>query len=124
MNARPPRPPPPHDPVREAWLRERFQGAGIALLICGLAAGILVLLLVKPPPPADYEEETIGNSKVYEQNLEHLGGKSAVLGVEIGDWWDSLWHGRRLAVTLIVLSGSGAGVCFFFAYLLGLPPRE
>lgn len=121
----PRRPPEPHDPVRDAVLRDRFQRTGIVMLIAGLAVAILILLLVHPDTtPANFDQPSLSNSKVYEQTIEHMGGKSAVLGVEIGDWWSSLWHGRHLAYTLATVSLAGAGVCFFFSYLLGLPPRS
>jgi hypothetical protein len=125
MSGRPPPGGAAHDPARDALLRNRFHRAGTAILIAGLMAAILVLLFARPPaldPGSD--PASTGNSKVYEQNLEHLGGRSAVLGVEMGDWWSSLWHGRRLAATLAGLAVASAGGCFFFAYLLGLPPRE
>jgi hypothetical protein len=115
----------PSDPARDALWKNRFQRAGVAILLTGLTAAILVLALARSPDSGgDSDQPNAGNSKVYEQNLEHIGGKSAVLGVEMGDWWGSLWHGRPLACTLTTLSAVTAGGCFFFAYLLGLPPRD
>ena len=39
-------------------------------------------------------------SKKYRHDLEIIGGKANVLAAELNDWFEGLWHGSSLAVTL------------------------
>ena len=43
-------------------------------------------------------------SKAYMRDLQRYGGKMAVIFDDIGRWWDGLWHGRSLALTVAFLS--------------------
>ncbi len=43
-------------------------------------------------------------SKTYVRQLQRFGGKSAVLFDELGRWFDGLWQGRQLGVTIAWLS--------------------
>ena len=117
----------------DAALRKRLQRIGTALLVVGLLAAELIFVRATP----DNDSGAIGyevvggvsypimpgESKTYENGLERMGGKSAVLAAEITQWFASLWHGRRLAYTVLVLSVGGSLVCFFLAHLLSLPLR-
>jgi len=54
--------------------------------------------------PLGYDPE---DSKRYLRDLERYGGKANIVAGEITDWFNGLWHGRRLAfivacVTVIV----------------------
>ncbi len=49
--------------------------------------------------------------------LKRIGGTQAVLTVELHDWLKSLWHGRRLAITLAVVSLLICGLCFHLGSL-------
>lgn len=62
------------------------------------------------------------DTKRYEYDLERMGGKSNVAAAEFRDWFGSLWHGRRLANTLTVLSIGGCLACFLAAHILTFPP--
>jgi len=42
----------------------------------------------------------IERSKQYQRALELYGGKANVIAVELTQWFDSLWHGTRLAYTV------------------------
>ncbi len=90
---------------------------GGALLLVGLLASVLVFLVV----PGE-DAGVSGNSMVspesvkrYNYDLERLGGKSLVWVAEFNDWLGSLWHGRKLAGTLIVLFGGAAWICFWIS---------
>ena len=63
-----------------------------------------------------------GASKRYEYEMERIGGKSNVLAAELREWFVSLWHGKRLAHTVVFLSVGGSLACFLLAHLLSLPP--
>ena len=96
----------------------------VAVLIVGLSVSAVVFVLA----PAETEDvyagvyvASVDNSKRYQLELERIGGKAAVVAAEFNDWFDDLWHGRRLAGTLAVLSVGLALLCF----LIGkLPPLD
>lgn len=99
--------------------------AGYAVLICGSVAALLVYRAVPDHDPNDPLVAGIHATKADEYRLELYGGKSNVLGTEIQEWFFSLWHGRRLASTLAVITFIVAVVCFFLAYALpDFPPAH
>jgi hypothetical protein len=71
----------------------------VAILIVGLitAIGIYVSAARSTDDMVEYE---IQHSKQYQRTLELYGGKANVMAVELTQWFDSLWHGTRLAYTL------------------------
>ena len=77
----------------------RLQMTAVAILIAGLitAIGIYVSAARSTDDMVAYE---IQHSKQYQRTLELYGGKANVLAVEFTQWFDSLWHGTRLAYTL------------------------
>ena len=77
----------------------RLQMIAVATLIVGLvtAIGIYVSAARSTDNMVDYEIE---HSKQYQRMLELYGGKANVIAVEITQWFDSLWHGTRLAYTV------------------------
>ena len=94
------------------------------ILVAGLAASAAVFALA----PAETDDEYSGiyvasveNSKKYRLELERIGGKAAVVAAEFGDWFDGLWHGRRLPGTLAVLSVGVSLLCFLAARI---PPLD
>jgi MFS family permease len=74
--------------------------------IVGFASAIWIYLTAGAAPgnPLGYDPE---DSKRYLRDLERYGGKANIVAGEITDWFNGLWHGRRLAfivacVTVIV----------------------
>jgi len=114
--------------ARDRRRQRRLRWLGAAILVVGLtAAGIAyrraqsddwAAALVRAGTLAS------GNAKRAENQLKELGGKANVLAADFQDWFASLWHRRRLAGTLVVLSLGGAGACFFLAHLLNYPPAS
>jgi hypothetical protein len=96
----------------------KAQWIGTAILVLGLALASAVYLNTSPndSDPDPYELNA-GNSKRYAAALERIGGKSAVLGVEVEDGIASLFHGRKLAYTIATLSITGALLFFAFSKL-------
>ncbi|MDD5249350.1 MAG: hypothetical protein PHY45_10215 [Rhodocyclaceae bacterium] len=96
----------------------------VAILVVGLAAAGVVFIMASPPV-GDDEAGTyvasVDNSKKYRLELERIGGTSAVVAAEFGAWFDGLWHGRRLAGTLAVLSVGAALLCLLAAKI---PPLD
>ena len=105
---------------KDATLQTRFRLIGISILVAGLLASVLI---DRRAAPADESSDVImpGNTKRYEYDLERMGGKSNVAAADFREWFGSLWHGRRLAHTLAVLSIGGCLVCFLTAHLLTYP---
>jgi hypothetical protein len=105
---------------KDATLQMRFRLIGIFILVAGLlAAG----LIDRTAAPVDDSSDVImpGNTKRYEYDLERLGGKSNVAAADFREWFGSVWHGRRLAHTLAVLSIGGCLACFLAAHVLTYP---
>jgi hypothetical protein len=77
--------------------RLRFVAA--AILVVGFASAIWIYLAAAPPPDGGLSYDPM-QSKKYLHDLELYGGKANVLAAQITQWYDSLWHGTRLAYTV------------------------
>jgi len=80
------------------------------ILIVGLcsAAGIYVAARPAPGDPLEREE-----SKQYLRAMELYGGQANLLAAEGLRWFQSLWHGTRLAWTVAGLAVLASGACLF-----------
>ena len=108
------------DAGREDRFARRMRLAAPIVLAVGLGAAALVYALVPADAPLDEATAAIRESRQYQLAVERIGGKAAVFAAEFNDWLASLWHGRRLAGTLALLSIALSGFC----YLLGRPPHR
>jgi hypothetical protein len=90
----------------------RLRLGTIAILVIGFGCSIWIYLTAQPPPgnPLGYEPE---DTKKYVRDMEVYGGKANLLAGELRQWFDSLWHGRRLALTVAVITVIAAGVFVF-----------
>jgi hypothetical protein len=63
----------------------------------GLGSALAIYLTAAPAP-----DDPLGrqDSRQYLRAMELYGGKANILAAELLDWFQSLWHGRRLAVTV------------------------
>jgi hypothetical protein len=98
---------------------ERIRFGTRVILAIGLAAAVVIFLTAQPPPenPLGYDPL---DTKKYLHDLEVYGGKANVFAAELREWFDSLWHGRRLAFTVAVITVITAWAFKFFA--TPLPP--
>ena len=94
------------------------------VLVAGLSISAVVFVIA----PAETEDEKGGlhvidasNSKQYQRDLQRIGGKAAVVAAEFNEWFETLWHGRRLAGTLAAISVAASLLCFLAAKL---PPLD
>ncbi len=119
--------------IHNPKLVQRLRRVGIAVLLLGLTAAVIVLLFGGEAPDNTTSYEIIdgvsypvdvNNTKSYNYNMERIVGKSGVFASDLDDWFSSLWHGKRLAYTLAGLSVVGFLLCFYFAHLFSLPPLE
>jgi hypothetical protein len=69
-------------------------------------AGLLISTAVYFTAPVNHGNP-LGNdpmdSKTYLRQLELYGGDANLLSVEFQQWFLALWHGRKLACTLLVI---------------------
>jgi hypothetical protein len=82
--------------------------------IAGFASAIWIYLTagVVPGNPLGYDPE---DSKRYLRDLERYGGKANVVAGEITDWFNGLWHGKRLAFTVACITVLLAGALLLAA---------
>ena len=101
-------------------LQARRRIIAVAILLAGLGSALVIYLLATPAPanPLGYEPE---DSKQYLREMEVYGGKANVLASEFRHWFESLWHGPRLAVTVVCLTL--VLLLFFLVASTPLPPR-
>src|SRR6266511_2892348 len=99
--------------------QERVRVGTRAILVLGFAAAVVIYLTAQPPPenPLGYDPL---DTKKYLHDLEVYGGKANVVAAQFRDWFDSLWHGKQLAYTVVVITMMAAGAFKFFA--TPLPP--
>ena len=64
---------------------------------------------------SDADEATDSLTKRDLYQLEKLGGKELVLSTQLQEWFSSLWHGRRLAVTVTCASITASALSFLAA---------
>lgn len=98
----------------------RLRGGVLAILAVGFASALGIYLTAQPPPanPLGYEPE---DTKKYVRDMEVYGGKANLLASEVRHWLGSLWHGKRLAFTVVVLTVIAA--CAFAFFAVPLPPE-
>jgi hypothetical protein len=56
------------------------------------------------------------------RDLQRYGGRMAVIMDDFTRWWDGLWHGRSLALTVAFLSVVTSLALYFVA--LGVPEDQ
>jgi hypothetical protein len=98
--------------------RRRFIALAIVFVGCGSALVIYATATPVPANPLGYDPE---DSKQYLREMEVYGGKVNVLASDFLQWAESLWHGRRLAFTVVCLTV--LLLVFFWIASTPLPPR-
>ncbi len=107
--------------MKSGALQARRRLVAVAILSAGLGSALVIFLTatLSPANPFGYEPE---DSKQYLRQMEVYGGKANVLASDIRQWFESLWHGRRLAVTVVFLTL--VLLLFFLVASTPLPPEE
>lgn len=83
------------------------QRAGLAVAAVALVLAAAAWFKAAP----DDDVDAVAHRREMQQ-LERLGGRASVQTAEFDQWLSSLWHGRRLAVTLAVLGLVVGGACW------------
>jgi hypothetical protein len=104
---------------------------GWFLLFEGLFASVLIYRNADPdydPTIIGYEIEGVnsypihaGGTKRAQAASEAVGGKAFGAVNDFSSWFATLWHGRRLAYTVAVLSGLAWVICYYLADFLRYP---
>ena len=92
-----------------------------AILVAGLSAGAIIYVAADDEPQLSAASAYLyapGQSKVYVRDLQRFGGKSAVLFDELIHWFEALWQGKRLGLTVAWISAALSAALFFTARLL------
>jgi hypothetical protein len=97
----------------------RLRAGTLGILAIGFATAVAIYLTAQAPPgnPFGYEPE---DTKKYVRDMELYGGKANLLASELRKWFDSLWHGKRLAFTVAGITVIAA--CAFVFFAAPLPP--
>ncbi len=93
----------------------------VAVALIGLIAGCVIYAMasVAPREPLERPEDT----KQYLRQMEVYGGRANVLASQAREWFSELWHGKRLAGTVVVLSLVLAAISFVALTPLAEPDR-
>jgi hypothetical protein len=83
---------------------------------------VLIYVFAGNDPDPEAAREIRG--RMYEHNLEIIGGKFAVYLAQFDDWFAGLWRGTALAYTIAVLSVAIALACFRVAHLIATAPPD
>ena len=84
------------------------------ILVLGLG-GALWIYVAAALAPVDASGEDPTDSKQYQRQMELYGGKANVLAADLMRWLGSLWHGRRLALTVACATVLVAGGVWLLA---------
>lgn len=89
------------------------------ILLFGLTAAAWVYFTAEPDDVDPYDSLA---QKKYVHELSVYGGKANVVTAEFIQWFGTLWHGRRLAGTILVLTGITVWAFRFSRHLVEEPP--
>ena len=78
------------------------RAVALAILAAGLGAALAIWLAA--PPAAAGAAYAPEDSKQYLREMEMYGGKANVMASALRQWFEGLWHGRRLAATIACLT--------------------
>jgi ABC-type dipeptide/oligopeptide/nickel transport system permease component len=90
-----------HDAEATLKTHTRIYLLALVIFVVGSISGTLVYLL--NTSDSDAANSIIGNPQAYNDQLERIGGRSAVFADQFNRWLTGLWHGERLGITLVVL---------------------
>jgi hypothetical protein len=104
-------------PTQREPLHVRIFYGGVAVLLLGLVSAAVIYIVAPDDGGADPAAQ-IASGRIYEYNIERIGGMAAVYAARFNRWLAGLWHGRSLAYTVAVLSVAIALVCFVVARMV------
>jgi len=100
-------------------VQTRLYLAALAVLLTGLVAGTIIYALAEEPAEASAGFE---DTNAYRHQLQRLGGKALVLYDRFERWFDSLWQGRTLGLTILWIGVIAALGLWLLGRFLEEPP--
>jgi hypothetical protein len=104
-------------PKQPLPLHARIRYCGMAILVAGLAGAALIYIFAVDDGSSRGAAE-IDSGRLYEYNIERIGGMAAVYAARFNRWLAGLWHGKPLAYTVAVLAVALALLCFAVARMI------
>ncbi|MGE5239280.1 MAG: hypothetical protein ACM3ON_10790 [Chloroflexota bacterium] len=98
-------------------LKTRLYLIAAGILLVGLGSAVSIYLTAEDASD-DVSMSEFTHSKQYRHELEAYGGKMNVLASDFVLWFDGLWHGKSLAVTIACITIATCLVIVFLAYQL------
>ena len=83
--------------------RQTIHSLTLLIAVVGFGIALAIYLTHKPEvfDPLTYNPQ---EQKMYDQQLQMIGGKATVVTNDFRNWFASIWHGRALAGTISVLT--------------------
>ena len=90
-----------------------FKLISAIILLVGLGSAVLIYLTAETDSSSILGYEMSGgsvypitpeNSKMYKHNLDLYGGKAAVMADDFRRWFEGLWRGKTLALTVAIIT--------------------
>jgi hypothetical protein len=92
-------------------LRTGLHVFAAGILLVGLLSAVLIYLTAEDPSESTAMYD-FHHSKKYRHDVEAYGGKMTVVANELVRWFESLFQGKSLAVTITCLSIALSSVIF------------
>jgi hypothetical protein len=110
--------------IEQTKIRSLLNRLAVFILVAGWSAAVLVYLNGADDSGNVVGYETVDgqrfeiraeDSRRYTNDLERIGGRTAVMAAAIDTWLGGLLHGKRLAFSLALVSLGGAFLCWWIA---------
>ncbi len=90
----------------------RVRRTSLLISVIGITASVLIYCFngSDSNDPSDLRPD---DSKIYVREVEKFGGQGELLFRDLNDEFASIWHGRRLAFTILVLTGAAVWIYRF-----------
>jgi hypothetical protein len=90
----------------------RVRRISVLISVIGITASVFIYCF-NGPGSSDPSDLRPDDSKIYVREVEKYGGQGELLLRDFNDEFISLWHGRRLAFTILVLTGAAVWIYRF-----------
>jgi hypothetical protein len=90
---------------KTANLQTRLYIIAALILVVGLCSSVLIYFNAGEIDTESILGDQIEESKSYRRSLELYGGKANLLASEFMHWFNGLWHGKQLGMTVGCLTG-------------------
>ena len=92
------------------------------IFVLGLACSSLIYFFADDETA--HLERQVTSAKMYEHNIQLMGGRTALYATRFDEWFAERWHGRQLACTIAVIAATIAAGCFLFGVLISTPVQD